>query len=158
MRKFYRDSYAEGNTPFNHYPVHLPAMPQFRKMAAAKCLAMLKTGDEYHRFEDSIGMTGDWRKSGPVWETPLRCLIPEKVDGVLMAGRCIGAIEDAWEVYRVIPTAAMTGEAAGISAALCVEQRKTPHGLPSSAVQDSLRKQKIKLHLDEVGLSEKYIK
>ncbi len=155
-RKFYRDSYALGNSPLNHYPVHLPAMPQFRKIAAAKCLNMLKTGDEYHRFEDSVGMTGDWRKSGPVWETPLRCLIPEKVEGVLMAGRCIGAIEDAWEVYRVIPTAAMTGEAAGISAALCVEQRRTPHQLPPPIVQNALRQQGIKLHLDEAGLKEKY--
>ncbi len=158
IRKYYRDSYAGGVPPSYHYPVHLPAMPQFRKMAAAKCLSMLKTGDEYHRFEDSVGMTGDWRKPGPVWETPLGCLIPEKVEGVLMAGRCIGAIEDAWEVYRVIPTAAMTGEAAGISAAICVEQRKTPHELPVSSVQHALRQREIKLHLDEAGLNEKYVK
>ncbi len=158
VRKYYRDSYAAGIPPINHYPVHLPAMPQFRKIAAAKCLSMLNTGDEFHRFEDSVGMTGDWRKPGPVWETPLRSLIPEKVEGVLMAGRCMGAIGDAWEVYRVIPTAAMTGEAAGISAALCVEQRRMPHELPVSQVQDALRQREIKLHLDEAGLNEKYVK
>ena len=156
IRQYYRDSYAQGNTPCNHYPVHLPAMPQFRKIAAAKCLSMLNSGDEYRRFEDSVGMTGDWRKLGPVWETPLRSLIPEKVDGVLTAGRCMGAQGDAWEVYRVIPTAAMTGEAAGIAAAICVEKKQTPHQLQASDVQDVLRQQKIKLHLDEVGLAEKY--
>jgi len=156
LRKYYRDNYAAGHTPFNHYPVHLPTMPQFRKMAAAKCLKTLNSGDEFRRFEESVGMTGDWRKPGPVWETPLGCLIPEKTDGVLMAGRCISAIEDAWEVYRVIPAAAMTGEAAGISAAICVEQRRTPHELAAAPVQDALRQGGIKLHLDEVGLGAKY--
>ena len=78
-------------------------MPQFRKIAAAKCQFMLDTNGYGVHHEDSIGLTGDWRAPGPVWETPLRALVPETLDGVFAAGRCMGAINDAWEVYRVIP-------------------------------------------------------
>ena len=107
-------------------------------------------------YEDSIGMTADWRKAGPVWETPLRALVPETLDGVFTAGRCIGCCGDAWEVYRVIPTAAMTGEAAGIAAALTVEKRCQSRALPASAVQDELRKLNIPLHLPDVNLAHLY--
>lgn len=155
-RQYYRSSYAAGGSRFEHYPVHLPAMAQFRKIAAAACVTMLGRGDADRRFDDSVGMTGDWRRSGPVWETPLRSLIPATLEGVFMAGRCMGAVDDAWEVYRVIPTAAMTGEAAGLAAALCVEKRCACRALPAAAVQQELRRQGHKLHLDEVGLAGRY--
>lgn len=101
---------------------------------------------------DSIGLTGDWRLSGPVWETPLRALIPESIDGVFTAGRCMGAINDAREVYRVISTAAMTGEAAGTAAALTVEKPCKNRDLDYKPVQDVLRKNGVPLHLSDVGL------
>ncbi|HAH86815.1 MAG TPA: hypothetical protein DCL60_05530, partial [Armatimonadetes bacterium] len=37
---------------------------------------------------------------------------------MLAAGRCISSVEDAWEVARVIPTAAPTGQGAGIASTL----------------------------------------
>ena len=78
------------------------------------------------------------------------------MDGVFAAGRCMGIIGEAWEVYRVIPSAAMTGEAAGIAAALTVEQNCSSRQLAWQSVQAELRKMNIPLHLDEVGLGEKY--
>ena len=151
LREFYRESYKNFNR-YEHYPIHLPAMPQLRKIAAAKCQFMLDSNGcgKYH--EDSIGLTGDWRVAGPVWETPLRSLVPEELDGVFAAGRCIGAINDAWEVYRVIPSAAMTGEAAGIAAALTVEKNYPSRSLPASLVQNELSKLNVPLHLPDVEL------
>ena len=35
-----------------------------------------------------------------------------------MAGRCIGVTDDMWDVTRVIPACAVTGQAAGTAAAL----------------------------------------
>ncbi|MBQ9804633.1 MAG: FAD-dependent oxidoreductase [Lentisphaeria bacterium] len=152
LRAYYRESYQTSNR-YETFPVHLPAMPQFRKIAAAESQFMLDSDDHGKYFEDSIGLTGDWRNPGPVWETPLRSLVPATLDGVFTAGRCIGAINDAWEVYRVIPTAAMTGEAAGIAAALTVETACDSRNLDHKAVQDILRKQNIPLHLNDVGLA-----
>ena len=155
LREYYRESYKTTDR-YHHFPVHLPAMPQLRKIAAAKCRTMLDTGDEFKYFEDSIGMTADWRKPGPVWETPFNTLVPESLDGVFAAGRCMGTVNDAWEVYRVIPTAAMTGEAAGIAASLTVEKKCESRDLDYHAVQDVLRKQNIPLHLEDVNLAKLY--
>ncbi|MBR7143508.1 MAG: FAD-dependent oxidoreductase [Lentisphaeria bacterium] len=152
LREFYRESYKTSSR-YEHYPIHLPAMPQFRKIAAAKCRFMLDTKGYGVHHEDSIGLTGDWRAPGPVWETPLRSLVPETLDGVFAAGRCMGAINDAWEVYRVIPTAAMTGEAAGLAAALTVENKCDSRDLDYKLVQDALRKKDVPLHLSDVNLT-----
>lgn len=142
--------------PKKNYPVHLPAMPQLRKIAAAQCRTMLDDSSSFCYFEDSVGITGDWRSNLTVWETPFGSLVPENLDGVFAAGRCMGIIGEAWEVYRVIPSAAMTGEAAGIAAALTVEQNCSSRQLAWQSVQAELRKMNIPLHLDEVGLGEKY--
>lgn len=155
LREYYRESYKSSDR-YHHFPVHLPAMPQFRKIAAAQCRTMLDSGDEFSFFEDSVGMTADWRKPGPVWETPFNSLVPQALDGVFTAGRCMGAINDAWEVYRVIPTAAMTGEAAGIAAALTVEKNCESRDLDYRSVQEVLRKQGIPLHLEDVNLAHLY--
>ena len=130
-------------------------MPQFRKIAAISGKTTLDTQDCFKHFDDSIGLTGDWRAADFAWETPFAALLPEKIDGVFAAGRCMAAIGDAWEVYRVIPTAAMTGEAAGIAAAIASEKGCKASEVKASEVQSALRKLNVKLHLEEVGLSSK---
>ena len=54
------------------------------------------------------------------------------------AGRCIGAEGLAWEICRVIPTAAMTGEAAGVAAALCASNNLNPRMLPYETLKTQL--------------------
>lgn len=152
IRNYFDKSYCKSHqTRFNHFPVHLPAMAQFRKIAAADCKIMLGSADAARHFDSSVGMTGDWRSPGPVWETPLESLIPEKIQGVFTAGRCIGTVKDAWEVYRVIPSAAMTGEAAGCAAAICARQGNSSHELKPEKIQETLRKRGVKLHREELN-------
>ena len=62
------------------------------------------------------------------------------LSNVLAAGRCISSEGDAWEVTRVIPVAALTGEAAGTAAALAAERRTTAAELPYVEVQQAMRK------------------
>ena len=150
-RKYLDESYkTSGQTRFEHFPVHLPAMAQFRKIAVPENKIMLTDNDFEKHFDSSIGMTGDWRKSGPIWETPFESLIPQEIQGVFTAGRCAGTLGDAWEIYRVIPAAAMTGEAAGCAAALCARSGVSSHELPANEVQKILRARGIKLHREEV--------
>lgn len=119
LREFYRAEYAQKSADrFSRWPLVLPAMPQFRKIAALHGKFVLDSGMEQRHFEDSIGMAADWRKSGSVWEIPFRSLCPRKTDNLFAAGRCISSVNDAWEITRVIPCAALTGEAAGCAAAL----------------------------------------
>lgn len=73
-------------------------------------------------FEDAIGLTGDWRRPGPVYAIPLRCLQAVKTANLLAAGRCISADTSAWDALRAIPPCVVTGQAAGTAAALAVEE------------------------------------
>ena len=65
----------------------------------------------------------------------------------------MSATGDAWESYRVIPSAAMTGEAAGIGASLAVELKKDAIELTADQVRAELRKNNFKFHFEEVGLN-----
>ncbi len=96
-----------------------PGMPQFRTARMIKGDYALAYADSGVRFEDSIGCCGDWRKAGIPFEVPYRTLTTPDYDNLLCVGRCISCADsEAWEVTRVIPVAAETGEAAGIAAAL----------------------------------------
>jgi hypothetical protein len=99
------------------YPALLPAIPGFRMTRRLK--GEIELGEEHERriFSDSVGMTGDWRKAGPVYYIPLRALTAPHVPNLITAGRCISSAS-AWDVTRVIPTCAVTGQAAGAAAAL----------------------------------------
>jgi hypothetical protein len=120
------------------YPVHLPAMPQIRKIARINAVTTLANADRSRHFADSIGTIGDWRAPAPAWEAPFGMLLPRDVRNVLAAGRCIGARDNAWEVFRVIPAAAMTGEAAGIAAGLSVRNNISPDVLKVECLQQEL--------------------
>ena len=153
-REYYKKSYAEGTTNrYNHYPLHLPAMPQFRKIARIYGVETLDSDSHWQHYDSSVGLYGDWRNSGKVYETPYGTLIPQDVYGVLAAGRCISATGDAWEAYRVIPSAAMTGEVAGVAASLAVEQAREARDFSAETVRGELRKNNFKFHFEEAGIT-----
>ena len=122
-----------------NYPVHLPAMPQLRKIAHIDALYNLTESDVGKHFEHSIGATGNWIHPDPGWEAPYESLVPKDLDGLLAAGRSIGASGYAWEIFRVIPAAALTGEAAGTAAALCAEHGLLPKDLPYDLLKKELQ-------------------
>ena len=55
----------------------------------------------------------------------------------------------------MIPAAAVTGEAAGVAAALCVKRRTIPSMLPVKTLQNALAANGVPLHLPDVGLTYK---
>lgn len=61
------------------------------------------------------------------YDIPLRALIARDVDGLLLAGRCISGDFLAHSSYRVTGNAVVTGQAAGLAAAIAVQQGLTPH-------------------------------
>jgi len=69
-------------------------------------------------FEDTVGIIADWRRPGPVYAIPLRCLAGSVNANLLAAGRCISADRTSWDATRAIAPCAVTGEAAGVAAAL----------------------------------------
>ncbi|MBR4675166.1 MAG: FAD-dependent oxidoreductase [Victivallales bacterium] len=71
---------------------------------------------------------------------PYGCLVPEKLDGLLLAGRCISGTHQAHSNFRVMPICANIGQAAGIAAALSAQKGVLPRDLPVSEIQTELHK------------------
>jgi len=153
LREYYRQSYQDGRTRQDLFAVKLPAMPQFRKIYSIDARYVLDSGENNRHFDDSIGLVADWRTPGPVWEIPYRTLLPARpLGGFLAAGRNTGARNDAWEVTRVIPPAAMTGQVAGLAAAMAIRQKTEPGDLDVAQLRQELRNAGFPLHLEEIGL------
>lgn len=75
---------------------------------------------------------------GEFYDIPLRCLIPQKIDNLLVAGRCISGTHEAHSSYRVMPVSMATGQAAGVCAAISVKTGQAIKLLPFKSVQEEL--------------------
>lgn len=144
--KLIQEQAQSSNDRFTLFPETLPAMAQLRTTRRIHGVDNLDSGQNNLRFETSLGLTGDWRKAGPVWEIPYGVLVPRHVRGVLAAGRCIAAGGDAWEVMRVIPPAALTGQLAGLASWLSIQENVLPDMLPASAIQAEQLRRGHKIH------------
>ncbi len=67
---------------------------------------------------------------------PYGCLVPQSVDGLLVAGRCISGSHEAMASYRVQVIAMATGVAAGVAASLASDQNIEPREVKVSQIQD----------------------
>ncbi len=78
-----------------------------------------------------------------LFDLPYRCLLPKRVDGLLVAGRCLSTTREAQESIREMCPCFATGEVAGAAAALAVTKRVTPRRLAVTELQKTLRKQGV---------------
>ena len=100
------------------FPVTLATTPQIRMTRKIKGEYELAHTEEHKYFEDSIGMVSNWKKRGPVYEVPFGTLYSSEVKNLICAGRCTSVNETMWDIMRVIPCCAVTGQAAGTAAAM----------------------------------------
>lgn len=130
---------SNGGQPF---PIMAPTMPTFRMTRRLAAKVTLKPSDDHRWFNDSVGMTGDWRTCGPIFCIPLRSLTAVNTANLITAGRCMSSSGDTWDVTRVIPTCAVTGEAAGIASAFLAHAGNDLRfaDLDISALQKYIRK------------------
>jgi hypothetical protein len=75
---------------------------------------------------------------GATFDIPYRALVPLKVDGLLVAGRCISSTHEAVGAIRYLPASFATGEAAGTAAALSILANVRPRVLDVPALQKRL--------------------
>ena len=123
----------------------LPAMPQFRKIRRIIGEVEFDGSEDGIAIADSVGTFGDFRKAGRHFQLPYASLYNKKVGNLFVAGRVISAKDDGWELTRVIPVAALSGEAAGTAAALCVKETCGNHELDVKVLQKSLKEAGVKL-------------
>lgn len=105
------------------------------------------------KFDDGIAQCGapiedhhagadtEWEflPEGATYHIPYRCLVPQKVENLLVVGRCLSAEHDAHASVRSMGQCMAMGQAAGTAAALALETESTPRAILISTLQDRLR-------------------
>ena len=81
------------------------------------------------------------------YDIPYRCLVPKKVENLLVAGRCISSDQEPYESHRSMVPIMAIGQAAGAAAALCCQTGAPPRGLDVKRLQQLLLSQGAVLHL-----------
>jgi len=88
------------------------------------------------------------------YDIPYRCLVPETMDGLLVAGRCVSSDYLACNSLRLIVPCFATGQAAGIAAALAARHKVQPRCVDTSELRDALIRQNVFLGIDNDGVTE----
>jgi len=76
---------------------------------------------------------------GESYGIPYRCLIPQKLENVLVAGRCVSTDRAMQASIRVMPGCYITGQAAGVAAALAARNGITTRQLQVAELQKLLK-------------------
>jgi hypothetical protein len=112
------------------------------------------------KFDDSIAMSAcpiinyyGYRRylEHEGYEIPYRCLLPRKVEGLLVAGRCISTDQQSYESFRAMAPTMCLGEAAGTAAALCIKSKKSPKEIDVAMLRSQLIKQGAEIGQNKKG-------
>ena len=76
------------------------------------------------------------------------CLIPQNVENLTVAGRCISADAVALGSLRIIPTCMALGQAAGVGASLAVKNGVSPKNVDVLEIRKQLLKDKAVLSVN----------
>ncbi|CAE7677749.1 unnamed protein product, partial [Symbiodinium microadriaticum] len=112
---------------------------------------MLSGEDVCHqgRFADAVGVFPEFvdgysililPTTGRYFQIPYGCMVPE-VDNLLVAGRCVGGDMIANAATRNMMCCTVTGQAAGVAAAVSIKHDQTTMSIDITLVQDELRRQ-----------------
>ena len=116
------------------------------------------TGDDVRNqaeFEDSIGIFPEFidgynililPSTGRYFEVPYGCMVPHEVDNLLVAGRCISGDKISHAAMRNMMACTITGQGAGIAAAVSVRTGKTTSSVDVNKVQEEVLKQGVRIH------------
>ncbi|WP_406624570.1 FAD-dependent oxidoreductase [Acidovorax sp. SDU_ACID1] len=98
------------------------------------------------KSQEHIDIGGDG-----AYDIPYRCLVPQGIHNLLVAGRCISVTPYAHGATRNMAPCMTTGEAAGVAAAMCAAQSVPTHELAIGTLQGALRDAKVFLGEELAG-------
>jgi len=97
-------------------------------------------------YADSIGLCPGMTPSFPTLEIPYRCMVPERLDGLLAAGRNLSADTRSHAALREIPECWAMGEAAGVAAVHAMEDSVELRAVDVARLQAQLVRQGAIVH------------
>ena len=105
---------------------------------------------EQARFEDAVGIFPEFidgygvlilPTTGRYWHLPYRALLPKGIGNLLVAGRCIGGDNISHASARNMMCCAVSGQGAGVAAAVSLKRNEPLDRLDIQAVQRELSRQ-----------------
>ena len=99
-------------------------------------------------FLDLGGQKGGKYVKMKIHGVPYRSMVPEKLDGLLVAGRCICATHAGAAAGKSMGNCMATGHAAGVAGAMCAKANRLPRELNVAGLQAALREDGVNF---EVG-------
>jgi ribulose 1,5-bisphosphate synthetase/thiazole synthase len=102
------------------------------------------------RFDDAIGIFPEFidgygvlilPTTGRYFHVPYRSLVPQAVENLLVAGRSIGGDKLSHAAVRNMMCCTVSGQGAGVAAAVSLKTGRAPNAVDIAAVQAELRRQ-----------------
>ena len=136
-----------------HYRAHAPGFagawpmlmaPQLgvrhsRRLRGAGRVA--REGWNGRRAPDEIGVSPSLSPKFPNVSVGYGAMVPERLDGLLAPGRHLSCDATSHSFMREIPQCWMTGQAAGVAAALAAARGVEPRAVPVAEIRHALRRQ-----------------
>ena len=109
---------------------------------------------EQGRFEDSIGIFPEFLDghgliilptTGRYFQVPYGIILPQKAENLLVAGRCVAGDKVSHAATRAMNCCAVTGQGAGVAAAVSIKEGVNCRAVDIKKVQRALKKQGVRL-------------
>ena len=106
------------------------------------------------RFEDSIGIFPEFLDgygvviiptTGRYFQVPYGVMVPQKAGNLLVAGRCVAGDKISHAAIRSMMCCTVTGQGAGVAAAVSVKDDVTCSTVDIKRVQKALEKQRVRV-------------
>jgi hypothetical protein len=106
------------------------------------------------RFADSIGIFPEFLDgygllilptTGRYFQVPYRILLPQKIENLLVAGRSVSGDKVSHTATRSMMCCTVTGQGAGVAAAVAIKTKTAPRTVSISAIQKALIGQNVRL-------------
>ncbi|NHJ20934.1 MAG: FAD-dependent oxidoreductase [Candidatus Lokiarchaeota archaeon] len=106
------------------------------------------------RFEDSIGICPEFidgygiavmPTTGRYFQVPIGIIIPQKVENLLVAGRCVAGDKISHAATRQMCCCMVTGQGAGVVAAVSIKENVPCRQVSIPRVQEALKRQGVRI-------------
>ncbi len=107
------------------------------------------------KFEDSIGICPEFIDgygiavlplTGRYFQVPYRIIVPKDVENLLVAGRSVAGDKISHAATRQMVCCSVTGQGAGVAAAISIKDNVTCRQVDISKIQEALKKQGVRIN------------
>ncbi len=139
--------FFRANAPGFEHAFMMESAPQLgvrhtRRLAGVGRIERSQWGDGIP-LPDEVGVSPSVSPKFPVISVPYGSLVPRSLDGLLACGRHVSCDANSHGFMREIPQCWLTGQAAGVAAALSVSSGVAPRKVDIAELQKGLRAQGV---------------